>query len=238
MIYIGDSKVDLRDQDLVAFLQNGSTGNIYQWPLAKIPDYQQSAIKPFDLGVAMAGVDVPWNIVQYWSLFDRGQEISKFKIETAGYKQIKINASIKLYLKKGLSQGILERIEKAFNSYTLGSGDVDAYAENFLKANPDISPFSFGCSHNYTIEILTDEVIDNNKIDWLRAHLKENQSLRQIGPNERKNGESRPVRGPNELVCPHDENLPIDPANPCDIKKDIEREIDSRLNNTESPLVS
>jgi len=138
MIYIGDSKVDLRDQDLVAFLQNGSTGNIYQWPLAKIPDYQQSAIKPFDLGVAMAGVDVPWNIVQYWSLFDRGQEISKFKIETAGYKQIKINASIKLYLKKGLSQGILERIEKAFNSYTLGSGDVDAYAENFLKANPDI----------------------------------------------------------------------------------------------------
>ena len=205
MIYLGDSKVDLSNGDLVEFLQSGNVGSLWQWPLAKIPGYQQSTVKPFDLGVAMASADVPWTVVQYWSLLDKGQEINKFKIETTASKKIKIISSIALYIKDGLTQGVQERIENAFKAYSLASGDVDTYAEIFLRSNPDVSPFSFGCSLNYTIEILTDATLDNSKENFIRLRLKENYSIRLIR-EEHKKGEFRPVRGPNELICPKDKD--------------------------------
>lgn len=201
MIFIGDSKVDLSSSELVDVVQSGYVGDVWQWPPPTFTGYSKSSAKPFVLGPLSAAIDVPWTVIQYWSLLDKGQEINKFTIETTAFKKIKIDATFILYFANGLSQDAQTRIEKAFEAYNFSEGEADSYAENFIKLNPDISPFAFGCCHNYDIEILTDEKLDESKENFIKLWLKENYSIRLIRSDAMKS-ERKEVRGPNELVCP------------------------------------
>ncbi|SFL55760.1 hypothetical protein [Pseudomonas sp. NFACC46-3] len=203
MIFSGNSKIDLSSEELVSFVQHGSIGQDWKSPAENIPDYHPSTIKPFELGTAIASADVPWTVVQYWTLLDKGQEINKFTISTTASKKILITTAVLLYIKNDISEEVKSRIERAFSSYTFAEGDVDRYADKFLKLNPDISPFSFGCSRCYTVKILTDRRLDQNKENSMRQRLREDYILKLM-KEEAKRSHLKPVPTPNELACPKD----------------------------------
>ncbi|SEJ95337.1 hypothetical protein [Pseudomonas sp. NFR16] len=206
MIYLGDSKVDFSDAGLVKFVQSENTGGQWSWPLPEFSGYTKSPVPAFGLGGAISNIDVPWSVIQYWVLLDKGQEISVFKIATSASRKVDVKADIVLFLQDGLNQDAKERIEKAFRAYSLSMGDVDRYAQDFIKSNPDISPFAFGCAKTCSAEIVSDEFRDTTQEDFIRLRLKEDYRIRLLR-EEQRSRETRPVRGPNELVCPEDKEF-------------------------------
>lgn len=162
MIYSGDTRLDLSDDAIVKFVQNGNKGDKFQTPISNQTDYHEVNHKIIDLGPVIApnGLFVGWTVVEDYEVRSRGprpQVLSKFSSSLTKTRGVAVNAKICLLVKDGTPPGVEDKIGSIFSSYSYpSSGDVDAYVTNALGNNADIGPLSFSLCRTYTVEILDD----------------------------------------------------------------------------------